>query len=79
MTHPAGLPLPQSVSMAWEFRNQFPYNAGIMLMNLPELRSTYREFIKFILANKHGLHFGSYGPADQVCRLLWRRSTFPTT
>eukprot|EP00798_Chlamydomonas_sp_ICE-L_P015288 gene15288-21372_t len=60
-----GLPLPNVLSMAWEFRNQFPYNAGIMLMNLPELRASYHEFLAFIFSNTNGLHFGSYGPADQ--------------
>lgn len=62
----AGLPLPVTVSMAYEFQpNTYPLNAGVMLMNLPMLRVTYRRFLRFIMANKHGMFFGDYGPADQ--------------
>ena len=36
-----GLPLPSSISMAYEAVDMFPYNAGIMLAHLPELRANH--------------------------------------
>lgn len=39
---PAGLPLPASVGMSYEFYNMFPYNAGIMLANMPTMRRNYK-------------------------------------
>lgn len=59
------LPLPMSVGMASETPGVPGGNAGVMLMHLPRLRTTYTKFIEFILSNKQGLHFGQYGPADQ--------------
>ena len=42
-----GLPLPDAVAMAFEFSpSMYPYNAGVMLMNLPRLRASYAEFLK---------------------------------
>jgi hypothetical protein len=33
--------------MSYEFRpDEYPYNAGVMLMHLPELRRTYDPFLK---------------------------------
>lgn len=58
--------LPPVLSMAYENDDTFPYNAGVMLMNLPALRTSYDAFLKFILSNDRGLHFGEYGPGDQV-------------
>ncbi len=37
-----GLPLTKSVSMSYEMQNMFPYNAGIMLANLPYMRLNYK-------------------------------------
>jgi hypothetical protein len=45
--------------------DEFPYNAGVMLMNLPLLRSTYNDFLDFILGNRHSMYFPGYGPGDQ--------------
>lgn len=61
-----GLPLPPTIGMASEAMDIFPYNAGIMLMNLPRLRLTYEKFLSFVLGNKNGLFFTNYGPQDQV-------------
>ena len=35
----------------------FPYNAGIMLMNVPLLRQSNEEFIAWILEQQNGLYF----------------------
>jgi hypothetical protein len=59
-------PLPRAVGMGPEMVDAFPYNAGVMVANLPRLRETYAEFLGFILANNHGLTFPGYGPGDQV-------------
>jgi len=40
--------------MAVEMQDMFPYNAGVMLMNLPELRSSYTGFLRFIISNAEG-------------------------
>lgn len=62
---PAGLPLPASVSMSFEFVNMFPYNAGIIVANLPVMRRNYPAFIAMMLDNEDGLYYPNYGPADQ--------------
>ena len=59
------LPLPKTISMAAEMDDIFPYNAGVMLMHLPELRATYDDFLEFIWSNTNGLYFPGYGPGDQ--------------
>lgn len=44
---PAGLPLPDSLMMAYELRpNMYPPNAGVMLMHVPYLKRTYNDFLK---------------------------------
>ena len=51
-----GSPLPSVIGMGYERENQFPpLNAGVMLMNLPSLSSSYDSFLKHILDNQHGL------------------------
>lgn len=56
------LPLPQTVGMASEAVDMFPYNAGIMLMHLPVLRETYDDFIDFSFNNTHGLFYPGGAP-----------------
>ncbi|KAG2449205.1 hypothetical protein HYH02_005952 [Chlamydomonas schloesseri] len=60
-----GLPLPHSVSMSYEFVNMFPYNAGVILANLPTMRQNYDAFVTMMLDNNDGLYYTNYGPADQ--------------
>ncbi|GIL81751.1 hypothetical protein Vretimale_1367 [Volvox reticuliferus] len=60
-----GLPLPNSVSMSYEFVDTFPYNAGVIVANLPTMRQNYAAFIAMMLANDNGLYYTNYGPADQ--------------
>ncbi|GIL68281.1 hypothetical protein Vafri_21570 [Volvox africanus] len=60
-----GLPLPHSVSMSYELFEMFPYNAGVMVANLPVMRQNYAAFIDTMLANDNGLFYTNYGPADQ--------------
>jgi hypothetical protein len=66
--HEFPLPLPRAVGMGPEMVDMFPYNAGIMLANLPALRESYKPFLEFILSNKYGLTFPGFGPGDQVGR-----------
>jgi hypothetical protein len=66
--HEFPLPLPRAVGMGPEMVDMFPYNAGVMLANLPALRATYPAFLAFILSNRHGLTFPGYGPGDQARR-----------
>jgi hypothetical protein len=56
--------LPETLAMAFEMDDVFPCNAGVMLMNLPEMRISHRSLIDFTFANP-SLHFGPYGPLDQ--------------
>ncbi|GBF93893.1 hypothetical protein Rsub_06892 [Raphidocelis subcapitata] len=58
-------PLPRAVGMGPEMQDMFPYNAGIMVANLPRLRETYNDFLAFVLSNREGLTFPGYGPGDQ--------------
>ncbi|KAG2483042.1 hypothetical protein HYH03_018071 [Edaphochlamys debaryana] len=60
-----GLPLPKSVLMGYEMERHFPYNAGIILANLPTMRRNYKAFIAAMLDNNNGLYYVGYGPADQ--------------
>ncbi len=48
------------------FPTQDPYqtvsaDAGVMLVNLPGLRETYEELRLFVLNNRRGLRFSSFG------------------
>lgn len=58
------MPLPSTLSMAYEMDNTFPCNAGVSLMNLPGMRSSHSLLIDFTFENP-SLHFGDYGPIDQ--------------
>ncbi len=51
--------------MSFEFVNMFPYNAGIIVANLPVMRHNYPAFIAMMLDNEDGLYYPNYGPADQ--------------
>ena len=44
----------------------FPYNAGIMLMNMPYLRQTNKQFIDWILEQRNGLYFDGEQPSPLV-------------
>lgn len=54
------------VLMPQQSARKFPYNSGVMLMNLTGLRRTHAAFLQFILSNvaKHGGKF-PLGPVDQ--------------
>ncbi|KAG2445065.1 hypothetical protein HYH02_008932 [Chlamydomonas schloesseri] len=62
-----GLPLPRSVSMSYEMDPMFPYNAGVIVANLPVMRANYKAFIAMMLdpGASEGLYYPGYGPADQ--------------
>ena len=59
------LPLPLTIGMAPEGSDEFPFNAGVMLINMPALRNTYSAFARFVFSNEHGMFFPQYGPVDQ--------------
>ena len=60
------LPLPKVVGMAKEVKEIDPwFNAGVMLMHLPEMRRTYQHFVNFTFNNEHGMFYPDYGPGDQ--------------
>ena len=41
----------------FEMDDNFPYNAGIMLLNMVYMRKTNRAFLEWILAQKNGLYY----------------------
>ena len=49
---------------SYEGQDLFPYNAGIMLMNMPYMRKTNKAFLDWILAQKNGLYYP--GKADRL-------------
>eukprot|EP01026_Neomeris_dumetosa_P039486 TRINITY_DN323_c0_g1_i9.p3 TRINITY_DN323_c0_g1~~TRINITY_DN323_c0_g1_i9.p3 ORF type:complete len:160 (-),score=6.62 TRINITY_DN323_c0_g1_i9:14-493(-) len=51
--------------MGTEIFDEFPYNAGISVMNIFNLCLNYQQFVDFILSNKEALYFSGYGPGDQ--------------
>lgn len=56
-----GSPLPPVLGMGFERENQFPpLNAGVMLMNLPSLASSYQSFLQHIMQNENGLYWPGY-------------------
>lgn len=55
-------------------------NAGVMLINIPNMRRTYKAFVRWIFNGynmKRGLHFGGYGPADQGAYNEYYLDKFP--
>lgn len=38
--------------------NAFPYNAGVMLYNMPAMRRSYPAFLKWVLSQQNGHHYG---------------------
>ncbi|EFN52174.1 expressed protein [Chlorella variabilis] len=62
-----GTPLPEAVGMGYEGQDVFPYNAGIMLMNMPFMRKTNKKFLNWIVSQRNGLYYPGkwYGPLDQ--------------
>ena len=40
-----------------EGQDVFPYNAGIMLMNMPYVRKTNKKFLNWIVSQKNGLYY----------------------
>lgn len=53
------------MSMSYEFYKMFPYNAGIIMANLPTMRRNYKAFLAMMLDNDDGLYYPNFGPADQ--------------
>ena len=62
-----GLDLTLGIAMGPESRHKVkePRNAGVMLMNLPYLRSTYHDFLQFILKHVQNPSYKDPSPSDQ--------------
>ncbi|PRW61424.1 Glycosyl transferase family 8 [Chlorella sorokiniana] len=60
-----GTPLPHALGMGYERNNMFPYNAGVMMLNMPFMKRTNDEFIDWILRQHNGLDYGPYTFLDQ--------------
>jgi hypothetical protein len=56
--------LPKTIFMAHEIRNEFPCNAGVILMNLPGMRMTHSALVNMSFST-NDLFFSGYGPMDQ--------------
>lgn len=52
--HEFPLPLPSAIGLSPEVTNSFPYSVGVMLLNLPTLRTTYTKFLEFVMKNENG-------------------------
>lgn len=37
--------------------DNFPFNAGVMLLNLPYMRQTNKAFVDWIFAQENGLYY----------------------
>ncbi len=42
---------------SFEGQDIFPYNAGIMLMNMPYMRKTNKKFLNWIVSQRNGLYY----------------------
>ncbi|PRW45171.1 Glycosyl transferase family 8 [Chlorella sorokiniana] len=60
-----GTPLPLAVGMSGEGSDTFPFNAGVMLYNMPAMRHSYPVFLQWLLSQRNGHHYGAFGPLDQ--------------
>ncbi len=49
-------------SCRYERANMFPYNAGVILLNMPFMKRTNDEFIDWILRQHNGLDYGRERP-----------------
>lgn len=58
-------PLPETVGMGPDMLNRFPWNAGVIVMNVPRLRETHPRFLDFVMSNKDGL-LSTFGSGVQV-------------
>ncbi|BDA51635.1 hypothetical protein COCOBI_19-1910 [Coccomyxa sp. Obi] len=69
------LPLPTTIGMAPEGSDGFPFDAGVMLLNIPALKSSYPAFARFVFSNEHGMFFPRNGPGDQGAYDQFNEST----
>lgn len=57
---------PASIIMAPEGGKPYPYNAGVIIMNISSMKTSYQSFLEYIYrAGVNGFHFYGYGPVDQ--------------
>lgn len=71
-----GLNLTLGIAMSSEltFHSKEPSNAGVMVMNIPFLRKTHAEFVRFILQHKNTAKFDHPSPSDQGAYLDFYRN-----
>jgi len=55
------MPLPAKFAMAADPDSSAGLDGGVMLMNAPAMRESYEEFRAFVLSNRRGGFFPSYG------------------
>lgn len=41
-----------------EGSDAFPFNAGVMLFNMPAMRRSYPAFLNWLLSQRNGHHYG---------------------
>ncbi|KAL7575774.1 hypothetical protein ACA910_003104 [Epithemia clementina (nom. ined.)] len=68
-----GLNLTYGIAMSSEinFEDAIPSNAGVTLMNIPHLRHTHTEFMKFIMRHVRQGKFDHPSPSDQGAYLVF--------
>ena len=70
-----GLNMTYGIAMSAEIQqNMEPLNAGVTLMNIPRLRQTYDDFLKFILEHVDSGKFEHPSPSDQGAYLQFYAS-----
>ena len=72
-----GLNLTYGIAMSSEinFEDTVPSNAGVMLMNIPHLRHTHKEFMAFIMRHVPKGRFDHPSPSDQGAYLVFYNDT----
>ena len=73
-----GLNLTHSIAMSAERHRHHRgnlLNAGVTLMNVPQMRATYNDFLKFILDHVNQTSFKHLAPSDQGAYLEYYDST----
>lgn len=72
-----GKRLTRSIAMSSEVLiEDIPTNAGVTLMNVPYLRRTYNDFVKFVTSHAHSPRFDNQGPSDQGAYLEYYKPRF---
>jgi hypothetical protein len=61
-----GMNIPPSIAMSSEFvPDDKPMNAGVTLFNVPRMRNSYSNFLRFIMAHVENPKYSGAAPSDQ--------------